>query len=711
MIVTRPLRWPVALAIAFLGVAFAVSGAEDLSRLAPPLRALLASETDVAVKGLVTLSDVAEVKVWPTGEARLRVLVRTTEPIAAKSFLGAPVGFSGNEVSTLSVTVAELEQLASDERVVYVEPSWKTRPTLDTSVAAAGGSAVHALTPAVLGERVVVGFVDTGIDYEHLDFRFDSDGDGVEESTRILAIWDQTYGLVGAEYDQDDIEFDLAFGYGPSEGTVREKDVDGHGTHVASIAAGDGSSSSYGFVGMAPEAWIVAVKSSFYTADILEGVQYILEKADALGAPAVVNLSLGGHDGPHDGTSLFEQALTELASGVGRVIVVSAGNEGDDAIHISGTLQSGAKTFQITPDDWQMELALWYPGDARFAVTVTAPSGETATAAAGASSGYIITADGVAYVDNAAEGVNANNGDREAYVRLTGLTAGEVWSVTVRQVSGSGTFDAWVTSSGSIVNGDSVSTVDEPGNAEGVITVGAWTTKSTWPSLAGTQDYSASYELSVLADFSSQGPTRDGRTKPDLTAPGAWICAAMSTSATELEYLVHTDGVHVMNLGTSMAAPHVAGAAALLLSIDETLTGDEVLAALTSTATRDVYTGTTPNVRWGYGKLDVEAAVEALGSEEPPVAVETPQIALEDNPVRIAALFAYAVPEGTTTAALRVYTVSGILVFEEALDVEDDAYSWDLVSRHGERLAAGLYLYVLVTDQGVSEVGRLVIRP
>ncbi|MCX6094288.1 MAG: S8 family serine peptidase [Candidatus Bipolaricaulota bacterium] len=700
------------LGIVFLVSAFVASGAEVLSRLAPSLRALVAYESDGLAKGLVTLSDVAEVEVSPTGEARLRVLVQTTEPIAARSFLGAPVGFSGNGVSTLSVTVAQLEQLAGDERVVYVEPSWKTRPALDKSVPAAGGSAVHALTPAVLGKGVVIGFVDTGIDYEHLDFRFDSDGDGVEESTRILAIWDQTYGLVGVEYDQDDIESDLAFGYGPSEGTVREKDSSGHGTHVASIAAGDGSSSSYGFIGMAPEAWIVAVKTSFYTADILEGVEYIFEKAEALGAPAVVNLSLGGHDGPHDGTSLFEQALTELASGAGRVIVVSAGNEGDDAIHVSGTLQSGTKTFQITPDDWQMELSLWYPGEARFAVTVTAPSGETATAEAGASSGYVITADGVAYVDNAADGANANNGDREVYVRLSGATAGEVWSVTVRQVSGSGTFDAWVTSLGAIVNGDSVSTVDEPGNAKGVITVGAWTTKSTWPSVVGTQDYSASYELSVLSDFSSQGPTRDGRTKPELAAPGAWICGALSVSAEALLLFTHPDGFHAMELGTSMAAPHVSGAAALLLSIDGTLTGADVLATLASTATRDAYTGVTPNVRWGYGKLDVAAAVASLESEEPPISeVAIPEVALSGNPVSSVAVFTYTLPDKTRRAVLRIYTVSGRLVLEEELDVGGTTYAWNLASRDDRRLAAGLYLYVVVSDHGTSKVGKLVIRP
>jgi len=708
--VTRPLRWPVALVIACLGIALGVSAAE-VSRLAPSLRALLASAS-FAAKGAPTLSDSFHVVVSPTGETRLRVLVRTTEPIDGTSFLGAPVGFAGDEVSTLSVTVADLERLAGDERVVYVEPSWRTRPGLDASLVAVGGDVVHALRPELRGKGVVVGFVDTGIDYEHLDFRFDSDGDGVEESTRILAIWDQTFGLLGAEYDQHDIESDLAFGYGPSDGTVRERDTDGHGTHVASIAAGDGSSSGYGFVGVAPEAWIVAVKSGFYTADILEGVEFILGKANALGVPAVVNLSLGGHEGPHDGTSLFERGLTQLARGAGRAIVVAAGNEGDKEIHVSGTLRGGARAFRVTPDSWQTELSIWYPGDAQFTITLSAPSGMKVGAQSGTSSGYVVTPDGVAYVDNASGGPNANNGDREVYVRLSGVSAGDVWTITVEQVSGGGRFDAWVTSSGSIVNGDSVSTIDEPGNAEGVITVGAWTTKSTWPSKTGPQDYSLSYEVSGLCGFSSQGPTRDGRVKPDLAAPGAWICAALSTSATTLQYLVHPDEVHVMELGTSMAAPHVTGAAALLLSIDETLNGADLLEILTSTATRDAFTGVVPNVRWGYGKLDIAAAVEELGSAEPPVPVaDVPAVGLADNPVSDEAVFTYTLPEKTTAAVLRVYTASGRLVFEDDLDVADDSYAWGLSSRHGERLAAGLYLYVIVADSGTSEVGRLVIRP
>ncbi|MDD5219068.1 MAG: S8 family peptidase [Candidatus Bipolaricaulis sp.] len=705
---TTPLRWLVTLAIVLLGTGFASSAADGVSRIAPSLRAFLAAGSDATARGL---GDLCEVEVSPTGETRLRVLVRTTEPLASSS-LGARVGFSGDEIATVAVSAAGLERLAEDERVIYIEPSRKMRPTVDASVPAVGADVVHTAIPSVLGEGVVIGLVDTGIDYEHLDFRFDEDGDGTEESSRILAIWDQTYGLFGAEYDRDDVESDLAFGHGPSEGIVREKDANGHGTHVASIAAGDGSSSGYGFVGVAPAASIVAVKTTFYTADILEGVEYILDKADALDAPVVVNLSLGGHEGPHDGTSLFERGLAGLADGTGRVIVVSAGNEGDEEIHVSGTLQSGSKAFRVKPDTWQFELSLWYPGDARFAVTVTSPSGATAVALPGASSGYVATPDGVAYVDNAADGVNPNNGDREVYLRLSGVAAGAIWTVAVRRLSGSGRFDAWVTSTGSIVNGDSVSTIDEPGNAEGVITVGAWTTKSTWPSKAGAQDYTSSHEVDGLSGFSSQGPTRDGRLKPDLVAPGAWICAALSTSAAAFDYLTHPDGVHGMQLGTSMAAPHVSGAAALLLSVDRTLTVGKILTALTSTATRDAYTGTTPNMRWGYGKLAVVAALENLEAEEPPLPpVDVPEIGLEENPVSGEARFTYVLPNGTGMAVLRVYTVSGILVFEADLDVDDDAYTWALVSRHGEPLAAGLYLYVVVTDRGASEVGKLVIHP
>ena len=657
---------------------------------------------------------------WPLAakNEQIKLLVKLDRTFLGRSFHGLPVTASTGSILGVSATIQEILTMLEDEDVVYIEPSRQTSPTLDVSLPAIYADGLRSLTPAITGAGVIVGAIDTGIDYTHLDFRYDSDGDGFEESSRILAILDQSYGLFGIEYSRQDIETDLANGHGSSAGIVRQKDADGHGTHVMGIAAGDGSSSSEGFVGVAPEAWIVMVKTTYFTSDILAGVEYIFDLADALGLPAVVNLSLGGHEGPHDGTSLFEQGITELVRGrPGRVIVVSAGNEGDQAIHTSDTLLGNTSSFRIDPDGWNAELGMWYPGSSRFTVTISPPSGPPIVALWGMDSGIVQTAFGTVRLDNASSGVNPNNGDHEVFIRLSGLSGSGQWQVTVTDMGGNGgRFDVWIINgSGVIVNGDSSSTIDEPGNAHDVITVGAFNTKAVWPSLSGDQNYLPSYPLGVLSSFSSQGPTRDGRTKPEISAPGAWVGAALSDDALWHGYLVNPDGVHTMELGTSMAAPHVSGAAALLLSINAQLTAGEVRSLLTDAATRDGFTGAVPNDRWGWGKLNVAAAVANVEQPEPPPVdppsngTEMPTITLEENPVDTMARFIIDFLVGTTAAELRIYSVDGALVYDASVLPSDDRFEWPLITNRGESVASGLYLYVLVTNRGTSAVGKLVI--
>jgi subtilisin family serine protease len=704
-----------------LGLLVVGAMAEDtpggLSRLHPALRILVADAADqggtpVSVQSYFDANRYAVSVSAETGEARIGVLVKLAHPFFGRSYGGLPVLGTTGSVLGMDVTVQELMRLLGDKDVVYVEPAWKTAPHLDASVPAIGADEVHGLSPAVLGEGVIVGAVDTGIDYSHLDFRYDSNGDGFEESSRFLAIWDQTFGVFGVRYLQEEIEGDLAEGYGADAGSVRQADRDGHGTHVMSIAAGDGSSSEYGFVGVAPKASLVMVKTTFFTSDILRGVEYVFDVADSLGLPAVVNLSLGGHEGAHDGTSLFEQGLDELAEGPGRAIVVSAGNEGDLKIHASSTLYGGSTSYEIDPQDTQVELSIWYPGDSRFTVTITPPGELPIAVPWGTETGVIPTPAGLVRVDNAWAGVNPNNGDNEAFVRLYGLSGFSQWRIAVSDMSGGGRFDVWVTSgTAALIGGDSTSTIDEPGNADNVITVGAYTTKATWPSQSGNQDYTSQYAVGTMTSFSSRGPTRDGRMKPELAAPGAWVCGALSEDAGWQSTFVHPDGVHTMEVGTSMAAPHVSGAIALMFSVEPDLTTAEIRSMLTSVAVQDGRTGSVPNPLWGWGKLDVAAAVEEAiqSGPEPPPETEIPAIEVGVNPVSAIAQFAYSVPEGTTTATLRIYDVTGALVYEAAVDPAVGNVSWNLQTDRGEMLASGLYLYVLVTDRGTSEVGRLVI--
>ncbi len=214
-------------------VAFA--GEEKLS---PTLRQILArAESENAIdlsayapsmavfnsKGLIRFP------VLPGEESgdRLGVLVKVIHPFWGSSFLGLPVAVSTGTILGIRVTLAELLTLVASPDVIYVEPSWKTEPKLDTSLPAIGADRVHAQAPPILGEDVIIGAVDTGIDYMHLDFRYDSDGDGIEESSRITSILDQTGGFFGTTYSNGDIESDLALGLGSNEGIVRQRDSDG----------------------------------------------------------------------------------------------------------------------------------------------------------------------------------------------------------------------------------------------------------------------------------------------------------------------------------------------------------------------------------------------------------------------------------------------------------------------------------------------------
>jgi subtilisin family serine protease len=317
------------------------------------------------------------------------------------------------------------------------------------------------------------------------------------------------------------------------------------------------------------------------------------------------------------------------------------------------------------------------------------------------------------YVDNATGGRNPSNGDHEAYIRLSGTTSGDRWRITVTDAGGGGRYDAWlIDDSARILNGDSDMTIDEPGNARGVITVGAYNTKAAWPSLSGGQTFPG-YVYGQITDFSSRGPTRDGRRKPEVCAPGAWVIAALSTGATSLLSYTHVDGVHAAEQGTSMAAPHVSGSIALLLSLDPTLEVAEVRDLLTSTASADAFTGTVPNETWGWGKLDAKAAVDAATAASPPVEppeeADRPTIAVRENPVSDGAVFELGLLEGTHAATLRVYTISGRLAYETDVEPTQTTLRWDLRSLSGQPLASGLYVYLVVTDRGSSPLGKLVI--
>jgi subtilisin family serine protease len=203
------------------------------------------------------------------------------------------------------------------------------------------------------------------------------------------------------------------------------------------------------------------------------------------------------------------------------------------------------------------------------------------------------------------------------------LPGGGKWTVSVtgNVLPAGGRYDIWLADAtkGSCTwgwdNPSSGSSVSIPGTSMLGITVGAYLTKTGWTNVAGKP---ISYQDNTLtiadrAPFSSTGPTRDGRTKPDITAPGMAIASTKAKTVptppgSEGKLRTVEDGKHLVLEGTSMSAPHVTGAVALLLSINPSLDAVTLHDVLTDNAAVDFFTGGVPNPEWGFGKLDVLAA-------------------------------------------------------------------------------------------------------
>ncbi|NJM70966.1 MAG: S8 family peptidase [Scytonema sp. RU_4_4] len=536
-------------------------------------------------------------------------------------FAGANLGntLDGAYIVTARVPLNRVEILRQLPYVQSLKASQILKPALKSTIEEikARVDLLPPLTQGQQGEGVVVGIIDYGCDFVHQNFR-NPDG-----STRILALWDQTvlsgtsshlgYGRV---YTQTEINAALqtvdpytSLGHDPGRAS--------HGTHVMDIACGNGGGSSV--PGVAPQADIIfvqisasdipwqgsdVVSSNFGgSVQLLEAIQFIFEQAGT--RPCTINISLGTNGGSHDGTSLVEQGIDAVVTAQpNRAVVIAASNSYEDGIHASGQVMQGNfidLIWQIGQFDFtHNELEIWYSKDDQLKLELIEQDDRSiGEVNLGASARILNQANELLFFVAHRQG-DPNNGDNtigifmntesmpsslppKIKLRLHGITIND------------GQFHAWIERDD---NGQSsFAPPHDNSHTLGSISCGKQSI------VVGSYDAHTSGQ--PLSWFSSAGPTRDGRQKPEISAPGHNVLAANSSTRI---------GVTRMS-GTSMAAPAVTGVVALILaearSLNKDLTVDQIRDILAKTP------GLSPpntawNDRYGMGRVDASASVQKV---------------------------------------------------------------------------------------------------
>ncbi len=575
----------------------------------------------------------------PAPAPAVRVLIELagtdTSELAASGIAFAPL--FGTFYSA-RIPLDKLDDIARLPSVIHIHHEAQTKPGLDDSIPEIRASSVRnpqypfSGTDKYTGLGVMIGIIDSGINILHPVFRLPND----QTKTRIRTILDQTVNPT-VTYNKGQIEAAIASGTqiiqpGAMVGGNRvETDTNDHkhGTHVAGIAAGNGKkagncSGEFKYVGVAPDAELVIVKHDFAGQTTLQAaIQFIAATAAAVQpdpVPVVINMSLGHSIGPHDGTDPMDQMIDTFLSthtGPPVVLVASAGNEGGQGKHATGTIPPGGVVKRL---HFELNAQKSVKGQAttRIDIRFTAANGlgcklvppgnniqaggsNVAAPDAPASSNFV-EANKNSSCTIIPTLLNAGTGARRIFMSMSSGTKAEDvnqpggWVIELTNAGAAAiAYHAWIDGDQWEELKDDVSranTVGSPGSAARIITVGNYA--------------SSGKDKGKLSDSSSRGPRLDGMQKPDVSAPGEEICSAKRDLHTGCCCDCCCDSYIDMS-GTSMAAPHVTGAIALMLERNSTLTHDQVKSVLLANARRDSFTGANPGNDFGNGKLDAIA--------------------------------------------------------------------------------------------------------
>lgn len=621
--------------------------------------------------------------------------------------LGVRIGTKAGDIWTVQVPEQQAETFTRLPGIDYIQFDEPTAPTLDSARRATRVDSVHAgygLPMPYNGENVVMGVVDAGFDYRHPTL-LDTTGTRL----RVKKVWEQknSAGTPPAGYGYGTEITDSAAMWAKGNDNGRT-----HGTHVAGISSGSGFGSmnnryrgmAYAsdmvFVGITPDKsqWINTGAS-----DMIDGINYIFKYAESVGKPAVVNLSWGSPLGPRDGTGLFSQALDNI-TGPGKIFVCSAGNNGDNSIHIQKKFTPADTTLRTflnivsTPVGRRTWVDIWGEAAKTFCVQVTLYKDTAAISTTGficlddtEHDLYLVGSENDTCFIDVITSTAEFNGKPRIFLDFQSNVSDDI-NITLKGTDGTvnmwtsfvhnttGYYSAFTTDGRpGAVPGNSDISISDIAASKSAITVGAYASKTSWRSIAGkTFSYSSYVTRGRLVPFSSRGPAVDGRVKPDIIGPGLTIGSAISsydstfitgddsTAVTE-KYHNSIDGRDYpfgMLSGTSMSSPAVSGIVSMMLQIKPDLTPQQVKDIFTETAIHDNFTGTIPaggNSSWGNGKVNAYGAVKRVlqltsGFQE--IAEATADCNVYPNPANGAFSIDYTSP-GAERVNVEIYDLVG----------------------------------------------------
>lgn len=488
------------------------------------------------------------------------------------------------------VTIQEelIDTFLQAKEIEYAEKPKLFLPQNVQSLAKSGVFSLWNQPYRLTGKGVYVGIIDSGIDYMSPAFIRDN------QTSRIAVLYDQTTNQV---FTNEQINQALLLNE-----ILPITDPSGHGTAVASIAAGVLDD----FRGIAYEADLVVVKldqknqNSFpLTTALLRGVDACIDYAYQMGKPIAINISFGNTYGAHNGESLVEQYINEAANYGRNVICVGTGNEGESAGHTSGTLTAYEKRsieFAVGMYERELSLQLWHPFAEKLRVTLLAVDGQIVFELGENFINQIVKKKvGATTIIAFGGGPTPYSGWREVYFSFKGeehIMAG-VWKVILESVSKRKIAYRMYLPAQKIksqatrfLEPNPEQTFTIPSTARNVISVGAY--DST---------------LEAYAQFSGRGVVEkqngEGVTyvKPDLAAPGVLVEAVLGNEIVAVS-------------GTSFATPYVTGVCALLMEWgiiqgnDPYMYGQKLKAYLQARATALSGGAFIPNEMIGYGALN-----------------------------------------------------------------------------------------------------------